>query len=118
MTEPVHASMETPLISATPAAIEHLRHLKEEEGKNKCGVRVGVKGGGCSGFTYALQFDDPREGDHVFEQDGITFMVDRKSAIYLRGLRLDFKSGLMGKGFVFNNPNVSSTCGCGESFSI
>lgn len=106
------------LVAVTPDAIEELRRLSETEGAGKAGVRLGVKGGGCSGFSYVLEFDDTREGDHVLERDGVKFFMDRKSAIYLKGILLDFRSGLKGKGFVFQNPNATSTCGCGESFSV
>ncbi len=106
------------LISATEGAIAELKHLMERESPGIDGVRLGVKGGGCSGLSYVLEFSKHREGDNVVEQDGIKFLLDRKSAIYLKGIVLDYKSGLSGKGFVFQNPNASSTCGCGESFSV
>lgn len=106
------------LITATPDAIEQLKHLMTTDGAGKSGVRLGVKGGGCSGFSYVLDFDDRRDGDNILEQDGITFYMDRKSSIYLKGILLDYAAGLKGKGFVFRNPNASSTCGCGESFSV
>lgn len=107
------------LLRATSGAIEALRKMQAgEEGAGKEGVRLGVKGGGCSGFSYVLDFDDLREGDNVLEQDGVKFFMDRKSAIYLKGIVLDYKTGLQGKGFVFQNPNATSTCGCGESFSV
>jgi iron-sulfur cluster assembly protein len=113
-------SVEQPkaLLAVTPAAIEELRQLAQTEGVDKSGVRLGVKGGGCSGFSYVIEFDNPRDGDNVLEQDGLRFYMDRKSAIYLKGILLDFRGGLKGKGFVFQNPNASSTCGCGESFSV
>lgn len=106
------------LVSATPEAIAQLKVLAETDGAGKDGVRLGVKGGGCSGFSYVLDFDTTREGDHQIEQDGVVFLMDRKSAIYLKGILLDYAAGLKGKGFVFRNPNASSTCGCGESFSV
>lgn len=106
------------IVKATPEAIEALITLQPTEGADKSGVRLGVKGGGCSGFSYVLEFDNPREGDKTLEQDGIKFYMDRKSAIYLKGILLDYRSGLKGKGFVFQNPNATSTCGCGESFSV
>ncbi len=106
------------LLRVTPEAIAQLKHLREKEGEGRAGVRLGVKGGGCSGFSYVLEFGEPHEGDRLFEQDGIRFFMDRKSAIYLKGIVLDFRSGLKGKGFSFDNPNASSTCGCGESFSV
>lgn len=82
-------------------------------------IRVGVKGGGCSGLTYHLEFDhELKEDDKVFEDKGIKIVCDKKSMLYLVGTELDFSDGLNGKGFSFNNPNASRTCGCGESFSI
>jgi iron-sulfur cluster assembly protein len=82
-------------------------------------VRVGVEGGGCSGLMYQLKFDSElKEGDQVFEDNGVKVVVDRKSYLYLIGTELDYSGGLNGKGFVFINPNASRTCGCGESFSI
>ncbi len=81
-------------------------------------LRLGVKGGGCSGFTYSLDLASVKgEHDQEFEQDGIKCICDPKSMLYLEGVTLDFKDELMGRGFVFNNPNASSTCGCGSSFS-
>ena len=82
-------------------------------------IRVGVEGGGCSGLSYKLEFDNVmKEGDQVFEDKGIKVVVDRKSFLYLVGTELQYTGGLNGKGFVFNNPNASRTCGCGESFSV
>ena len=81
-------------------------------------LRVGVKGGGCSGFSYVLGFDsEMRKGDEVFEIRGIKVVVDPKSLFYLSGTELDFSDGLDGRGFVFNNPKATKTCGCGSSFS-
>lgn len=82
-------------------------------------VRVGVQGGGCSGLTYQLKFDkEMQENDKVFEDKGVKIVVDKKSFLYLVGTELDFTDGLNGKGFQFNNPNASRTCGCGESFAV
>lgn len=106
------------LVTVTAAAIEALQQLALSEGAGKSGVRLGVKGGGCSGFSYLLEFDEPRDGDNQLEIGGIRFFMDRKSSIYLKGIVLDHRSGLKGKGFVFQNPNATSTCGCGESFSV
>jgi len=107
-----------PLVTITEAAIAELRNLAETEGVGKDGVRLGVKGGGCSGFSYVLEFDLQRDGDNIIEEGGLRFFLDRKSAIYLKGIVLDYRSGLKGKGFSFQNPNAASTCGCGESFSV
>ena len=82
-------------------------------------VRVSVTSGGCSGLSYNMHFDNqPKPNDEVFEDKGIKLVVDPKSILYLLGTELDFSEGLNGKGFVFNNPNASRTCGCGESFSL
>ncbi|MBS1903588.1 MAG: iron-sulfur cluster insertion protein ErpA [Bacteroidetes bacterium] len=81
------------------------------------GLRVGVKGGGCSGLSYSLGFDKaPREGDKTIVIDGVQIFVDPKSLFYLSGTQLDYTDGLNGRGFVFNNPNATKTCGCGSSF--
>lgn len=93
----------------------------EEEGKNpvEAFIRVGVKGGGCSGLSYELSFDtELKEDDKEFEDNGMKIVVDKKSFLYLIGTELDYSGGLNGKGFVFNNPNANRTCGCGESFAV
>lgn len=106
------------LVTATPGAITELKRLLKEEPDEVEGVRMAIKGGGCSGLSYVLEFDKFREGDNIVELDGVKVFMDRKSTIYLKGIVLDFKEGLKGKGFVFQNPNATSTCGCGESFSV
>ncbi len=96
-----------------------LRLIQEEKRPADTFIRVGVEGGGCSGLSYKLEFDNQlKEGDQVFEDKGIKIVVDKKSFLYLVGTELDYTGGLNGKGFVFNNPNASRTCGCGESFSV
>ncbi len=107
-------------ITITEKASKEIKRIMQE---NKIsadfGLRVGVKGGGCSGLTYSLGFDSAkREGDSVIETDGVKLIVDGKSLFYLSGTELDFSDGLNGKGFVFNNPNATKTCGCGESFGV
>jgi iron-sulfur cluster assembly protein len=83
------------------------------------GLRVGVKGGGCSGLSYSLGFDkEPRETDKIIAKDGIRLFIDPKSLFYLSGTELDYTDGLNGRGFVFNNPNAAKTCGCGSSFGV
>ena len=104
------------LILLTPAAQDEVRRLIVQEGKP--GLRLGIKGGGCSGLSYRLEFTDEEDGDTVLEFDGFKVFLDKKSTIYLSGITLDFQSGLDGRGFVFANPQASNTCGCGESFSI
>jgi iron-sulfur cluster assembly protein len=93
--------------------------MEENQVPEKYGLRVGVKGGGCSGLTYTLGFDGEfREGDTIIEENGVKLFVDGKSLFYLMGTTLDFSDGLNGRGFIFNNPNAAKTCGCGESFSV
>jgi len=93
--------------------------IKRENRPADTFIRVGVDGGGCSGLSYKLEFDNTlKEGDQMFEDKGVKIVVDRKSFLYLVGTELEYTGGLNGKGFVFNNPNASRTCGCGESFSV
>ncbi len=106
------------LVTATPSALEELKRLLGTEAEGVTGVRMAVKGGGCSGLSYVLDFDKKRDGDNEIVMDDVSFYMDKKSTIYLKGIELDYKEGLKGKGFVFQNPNASSTCGCGESFSV
>lgn len=108
------------MITVTENAKNHaLQLLKEENHPADAFIRVGVEGGGCSGLSYKLEFDNQKkEGDQMFEDKGIKIVVDRKSFLYLVGTELEYTGGLNGKGFVFNNPNASRTCGCGESFSV
>ena len=106
-------------ISISQEAADHVRSFAELEGKTTSNVRVGVKGGGCSGLTYVLDIvDEPAAGDKVIEDQGMKLFVDRKSYIFLAGTTLEFSGGLNGKGFVFNNPNAKTTCGCGTSFRV
>lgn len=82
-------------------------------------LRVGVEGGGCSGLSYKMDFDSQmRDGDQLFEDKGVKILVDKKSFLYLVGTELEYSGGLNGKGFAFNNPNATRTCGCGESFAV
>lgn len=93
--------------------------MVEEQCTEKHFLRVSVKGGGCSGLTYDLDFDDTIvDFDDVSEDQGLKLVIDRRSLLYLLGTELDFTEGLNGKGFLFTNPNASRTCGCGESFGI
>ena len=105
-------------INEKPA--EMIRYFAEKEGENDgVGVRVAVKGGGCSGLTYDLKITgEHNDTDKVVEQYGVKVIVDKKSYIYLVGTQLDFSDGLNGKGFVFENPNAKKACGCGTSFSV
>lgn len=109
------------MIKVTDKAKEKARTLMLEDGYNPDTdyIRVGVKSGGCSGLEYVLSFDNTsNDTDQVFEDNGIKVVVDKKSILYLAGTVLEYSGGLNGKGFVFNNPNASRTCGCGESFSL
>ena len=108
------------MISVTEKAKVRISELLMEEGRSENhNVRVSVKGGGCSGLMYDLDFDESiKESDEVFEDKGVKILVDKKSLLYLLGTTLDFSDGLNGKGFQFINPNASRTCGCGESFSV
>ena len=91
---------------------------QQELDKGKVRLRVGVKGGGCSGFSYILDLtEQERDNDERFEKHGIKIVCDPKSYLYLNGTTIDFKDEIMGRGFVFNNPNATSSCGCGSSFS-
>jgi iron-sulfur cluster assembly protein len=108
------------MITVTENAKNHAIELMKADNRPEgTFIRVGVEGGGCSGLSYKLEFDNNfQEGDQVFEDKGIKVVVDRKSFLYLVGTELEYSGGLNGKGFVFINPNASRTCGCGESFSV
>lgn len=108
------------MITVSEEAKQHaLDLIKAENRPADSFIRVGVEGGGCSGLSYKLEFDNiQKEGDQVFEDKGIKIVCDRKSFLYLVGTELQYSGGLNGKGFVFNNPNAARTCGCGESFSV
>jgi iron-sulfur cluster assembly protein len=108
------------MIKVAESAKQQVSHLLQSENHPEGSfVRVGVEGGGCSGLMYQLTFDsEMKEGDQVFEDNGVKVVVDRKSFLYLVGTELEYTGGHNGKGFVFKNPNASRTCGCGESFSI
>jgi len=106
------------LVQITDAARAEVQRLLEEASDPALGLRLGIKGGGCSGLTYVLDFTPMNEGDTVVDYGSFQVFLDRKSTIYLSGIRLDHQSGLTGRGFVFDNPMASNTCGCGESFSL
>ena len=108
------------MINITEQAKRKIHALRAEEGySDDYEVRVSVKGGGCSGLMYDLDFDNAiQEQDHVYEDQGVKILVDKKSLLYLLGTTLDFSDGLNGKGFQFINPNATRTCGCGESFAV
>lgn len=107
------------MINVSSTAINKIQSILETENKHGAGLRIGVKGGGCSGFTYVMKFDENiSEGDQTFEYDDVKIVVDSKSLVYLAGTELDYTDGLDGSGFVFNNPNVTRSCGCGSSFAV
>lgn len=108
------------MISVTDNAKDKIVSLRSQEGKDSSNnIRVAVKGGGCSGLMYDLEFDSAiADNDEIFEDKGIKILVDKKSILYLLGTTLDFSDGLNGKGFQFINPNANRTCGCGESFAV
>jgi len=109
----------TRLVTVTDRAQQEIRAIFERETIDKnTGLRLSVMGGGCSGLSYDMGFSEPRPDDSILEYGGFNLLLDPKSTIYLKGIALDFQDGLMGKGFVFANPNATNTCGCGESFSV
>lgn len=110
----------TELVTVTPRAAEEINKIKLDNNiPDIHALRLGVKGGGCSGMTYVLAFDEsPKERDTVYQLEGLTIYIDPKSQFYLSGTTLDFSDGLSGRGFVFNNPNAAKTCGCGHSFGV
>lgn len=105
-----------PVLTLTPAACQAIKEAMAAQKLTK--LRVGVVAGGCSGFSYDLELvNDAKPSDVSFEQDGVTVILDGMSAQYLKGVQIDFVTGLQGSGFKFSNPNARSTCGCGSSFS-
>ena len=107
-----------PVVTLTEKAAEMVKVAMERDGASGHGLRVGVVGGGCSGFQYNLSFEpQPGPDDIVFEQDGVTVFVDQASQPHLQGMTLDYVTGLHGAGFKFLNPNATRTCGCGSSFA-
>jgi len=114
--------METTLqspVGLTEGAIAEIKRLMTEPGFDASQqLRIGVKGGGCSGMSYVLGFDAKEEDDEVYEVEGIPVLMKKAHGIYLFGMTVDFQDGLNARGFVFKNPNASSTCGCGSSFAV
>ena len=105
-------------VTLTEGAITQLKRIREEQNiPDDHGLRIGVKGGGCSGFSYVLGFDLKSENDDEFEVAGLKVFMEKDHAIYLLGMKIDWVEGLSNRGFSFLNPNASSTCGCGTSFS-
>ena len=109
----------TPIVTLTPNALKEVKRLQEVQGLGHAGLRLGVKGGGCSGLSYTVNFDtEIGPYDQTYEVDGIRVIVDMKSAIYLQGTQLDYQKDLVSGQFKFSNPNAAKSCGCGESFSV
>ena len=118
-TPPSDATSKATLI-ITDTAVEYAKQKLTARGTPDAAIRLGIKGGGCSGFSYVIQFEDdpPRERDRVFEAGGVRFIVDKKSLVYLAGSALDYERTLMFQGFKFRNPNEATSCGCGHSFTV
>ncbi len=114
--------METATVSPlqfSPGAVQEIRRLMEEPGFNNTSfLRIGVKGGGCSGLSYILGFDKKTEADQLFESNDLSFIMNPSHGIYLSGMEIHWEDGLNARGFSFNNPNASKTCGCGTSFAV
>lgn len=112
-------TIENKPVTLTGGAVSQIRRLMEQEGFDTTQkLRVGVKGGGCSGMTYILGFDHPAEKDKVFEIDGISCIMNSAHEMYVFGMEIDWQDGLNNRGFTFKNPNASTTCGCGTSFAV
>ena len=114
---PAEIELGTPVV-LTAKAVEMVKSAMAQENLQGYGIRVGVVGGGCSGFQYSMDFENQaRDGDMSFEQDGVKVFLDPMSSMYLQGVTIDYVVGLQGAGFKFNNPSAKNTCGCGSSFS-
>ena len=114
---PTNMGMDAP-VRLTAKAVEMVKDAMEREGLQGYGIRIGVVGGGCSGFQYSMDFESAaKDGDVVLEQSGVKLFVDPMSSMYLQGVTIDYVQGLQGAGFKFSNPNAKNTCGCGSSFS-
>lgn len=115
-------SMETTVaapVTFTQSAVKEINRLMSEDGFDKTNfLRVGVKGGGCSGMSYILGFDKKLEEDDVYDMEGFSFIMNRSHGIYLMGMEIDWQGGLNSRGFTFTNPNAAKTCGCGTSFDV
>lgn len=107
-------------LEITPGAAQFAKTKLEKRGTPRAAVRLGIKGGGCSGFSYVIQFEDgePKSRDYAYEVEGVRFLVDKKSFVYLAGSVFDYEKTLMFQGFKFRNPNEATSCGCGHSFTV
>ena len=108
------------MVQVSESAAEHIQELKQKENiPIDKALRISIKEGGCSGFSYKLDFDEKKsEADKFFKSNGVPLVVEGKSLLYIMGLTLDYEGGLNGKGFIFSNPNAKDTCGCGTSFGV
>jgi iron-sulfur cluster assembly protein len=104
------------MITLTETAVSKIKELLNGQAKEESGLRLAVRGGGCSGFQYALAFDQEREGDQIYEHEDVRVLIDPQSLPFVDGSEVDFVDGLQGAGFAVNNPNVVAACGCGQSF--
>jgi iron-sulfur cluster assembly protein len=108
-----------PPIKFTEDAVNELKRLMNEPGFDQSQIlRIGVRGGGCSGLSYILNFDGKKENDTEYEFEGLSFIIDKAHELYLYGMEIDWQGGLNSRGFTFQNPNASKTCGCGTSFAV
>ena len=108
-----------PLLTVTSSAAKVMRDQLARRGTPQAAIRFGIRGGGCTGYSYLFEFEDsPRANDHVFVKDGVRVVVDPKSMILLKGTEIHFETGIRGHGFRFSNPNVQDSCGCGESIAF
>jgi len=107
------------MVTVTDTAQMELERIINQESGGKTGIRLGVKGGGCSGFTYVMDFEDePRSSDNVINEGRVPVFIDPKSMVFLDGIEIDYASDLLNRGFKFNNPNAVKSCGCGTSFAV
>ena len=107
------------MITVSDKAVDKIKDILDGEQKGNGFIRIGIKGGGCSGFTYLLDIEEnQKDGDQLYNFGDVKVLIDSKSIIYLAGTELDYTDGLNGSGFVFNNPNAQRTCGCGNSFAV
>lgn len=112
------ADLTAPVSLTDGAKKEIIKLIQQQELGQDYGLRLGVEGGGCAGMNYVLGFDQKKEGDQEYTIDGITVFMHKAHGLYLAGMQVDFQDGLNARGFTFSNPNASSTCGCGTSFSV
>jgi iron-sulfur cluster assembly protein len=120
VTEDAQSSEDLEMVQLTPVAVTKVKEILSQQTPAPTGLRVAVVGGGCSGFSYHMAFENQinEASDNVYEFDGLKVLVDQMSEMYLEGVSIDYIETLEGSGFKFNNPNVKSTCGCGSSFTV